>query len=233
MNKIQQIYKELFKLYGSQGWWPLQELENKKEINITKSGSLHGYHPNDYSYPKNERQCFEICIGAILTQNTAWTSVDKALSNLKRMQALSVKGIKKLSVGKLKEAIKPAGYYNQKYNYIQEFVKFFENLKGEIPSRVELLNVKGIGNETVDAILLYAFKQPEFVVDAYTRRVFSKLGFFSDKASYQEIKKLFEKNLPKDIVVYQEYHALIVEHAKRYYNKKPYGLEDPLLDLIK
>ena len=114
MNKIEKIYHNLLKEYGPQGWWPLLELDNSNHINITKTGTINGYHPNDYSYPKNENQQLEICIGAILTQNTSWTQVEKALINLKRMNALSVKGFKKLSIGKLKEAIKPAGYYNQK-----------------------------------------------------------------------------------------------------------------------
>ena len=219
------------KEYGPQGWWPLLELNNNTPILITKSGSLKGYHPKDYSYPKTANQTFEICIGAIVTQNTSWIQVDKALNNLKRMNALNVKGIKKLSDGKLKEAIKCAGYFNQKSNYIKEFIKFFEELK-ETPPRKELLEVKGIGNETADSIRLYAFNQPEFVVDAYTKRIFTHLKLIKEKATYHEIKELFEKNLEKDFIIYQEYHALLVEHAKNYYSKKPFGINDPLIELI-
>ncbi len=221
------IYKKLYSLYGPQGWWPLLELDNKEKINITKSGSIKGYHPKDYTYPKTDEQRFEICIGAIITQNTSWIQVEKALINLKRMNALNVKGIKKLSDGKLKETIKCAGYYNQKAKKIKLFVDFFSNLKG-LPTRDELLNIWGIGEETADSMLLYAFKVPSFVVDAYTRRIFTHLGLIDKKAKYEEIKALFEKNIPKDIIVYQEYHALIAEHAKRYYSKKPYGVGDPL-----
>ena len=226
MNKIQFIYNYLFKQYSPQGWWPLLELNNKKNINITKSGSLKGYHPGDYSYPKTENQVFEICIGSILTQNTSWLSVEKALFNLKKANALNLKGIKHLSDGKLKECIKIAGYFNQKAKYIREFIRFFEKLDRRIPERDELLAVKGIGNETADSILLYAYKQPEFVIDAYTRRIFANLELIEENSAYHEIKELFESNLKKDFITYQEYHALIVEHAKRYYNKKPY--EDPL-----
>lgn len=100
-------------------------------------------------------------------------------------------------------------------------------LEGQIPSRQELLKIKGVGDETADSILLYAYKQPEFVVDAYTRRIFSNLNFKTE-ISYMDLKNLFEESLPRDVPIYQEYHALIVEHAKRYYQKKPYGVDDPL-----
>ena len=88
--------------------------------------------------------------------------------------------------------------------------------------------MKGVGNETADSILLYAYKQPEFVVDTYTRRIFSNLHLVDENINYQELKNLFQTSLPRDVPVYQEYHALIVEHAKRYYSKKPYGVGDPL-----
>jgi endonuclease III related protein len=226
VNRLMDIYDSFLKMYGPQGWWPLLELNNNTSINITKSGSLNGYHPKDYSYPKTDNQRLEVCIGAILTQNTTWLQVEKALTNLKRINALTIKGIKRLSDGKLKELIKCAGYYNQKARKIKLFVDFFFDLNGRTPKREELLNVWGIGEETADSILLYAYRQLEFVIDAYTRRILTNLGLIDEKASYHEIKELFEKNLPKDLIIYQEYHALLVEHAKRYYRKKPY--EDPL-----
>ena len=99
----------------------------------------------------------------------------------------------------------------------------------EIPARKEILKVKGVGNETADSILLYAYKQPEFVVDSYTRRIFIHQGLIDDKDNYNKIKNLFESNLSPDITVYNEYHALIVEHGKRFYSKKPYGINDPLI----
>ncbi|MBD3163886.1 endonuclease III domain-containing protein [Candidatus Woesearchaeota archaeon] len=229
MNQILQIYNKLFCLYGPQGWWPLQELDNTRPISITKSGSLKGYHPGDYSYPKNKDQIFEICLGAILTANTAWTSVDKALANLKCVRALAFDRVKNIEIKQLKECIKPAGYYNQKAIYIREFTKFFNKLGNKIPKRDELLKVKGIGNETADSMLLYAFKQPEFVVDAYTRRIFTHLKIIKENSTYNEIKEIFQKNLPKDIRLCQEYHALLVEHSKRYYSRKPYGANDTVL----
>jgi len=230
MNLLKRIYSILLKKYGFQGWWPLLDCNG---TNPTKTGLIKGYHPKDYSYPGNNKQRFEICIGAILTQNTSWPQVEKALLNLKGLKALTPQAIKKLNLEKLKQVIKPSGYFNQKAGKIKEFTDFYLSLKNKSPARDELLNVWGIGPETADSILLYAFNVPEFVVDAYTRRIFSKLGFIKKHASYEEIKKLFEKNLPKNPRIYQEYHALIVEHAKRYYSKKPYGKNDLLLKVIK
>jgi len=230
MNLLKRIYSILLKKYGFQGWWPLLGC---KGTNPTKTGSVKGYHPKDYSYPKNDNQRFEVCIGAILTQNTSWPQVEKALLNLKGLNALAPQKLKKLNQEKLKQAIKPAGYFNQKARKIKEFTDFYLSLKNRMPTRDELLKLWGIGPETADSILLYAFKMPEFVVDAYTRRVFSKLGFIRKDASYEEIKKLFEKNLPRDSRLYQEYHALIVEHAKKHYSKKPYGKKDLLLNIVK
>jgi len=230
MNLLNRIYNILLRKYGFQGWWPLLRC---KGANPTKTGSIKGYHPKDYSYPKNDKQRFEICIGAILTQNTSWPQVEKALINLKKIDAINPKKIKEIEIKKLCNAIKPAGYFNQKARKIKEFTDFYLSLKNRIPARDELLMVWGIGPETADSILLYAFKMPEFVVDAYTRRIFSNLGFIKKNSSYEEIKKLFENNLPKNLKIYQEYHALIVEHAKRYYSKKPYGKNDLLLKEIK
>ena len=113
--------------------------------------------------------------------------------------------------------------------YLREITKFYISLEGKIPTRDELLMVKGVGNETADSILLYGYKQPEFVVDAYTKRIFIHQGIIKDKDNYIKIKKLFQSVLTPDHIIYNEYHALIVEHAKRYYTKKPYGEGDPIL----
>ncbi len=128
----------------------------------------------------------------------------------------------------LKEAIRCAGFLNQKSVYIREIARFFIDLNGQIPTRKQILEVKGVGEETADSILLYAYKQPEFVIDAYTRRILFNWGLIEEKIRYKDVKELFESNLPRDVPLFQEYHALIVEHAKRYYQKKPYGLNDPL-----
>ncbi|MCE7698342.1 MAG: endonuclease III domain-containing protein, partial [Methanobacterium paludis] len=192
--------------------------------NPTKTGSVRGYHPENYELPQTENEIYEIIMGAILTQNTAWTSAEQALINLKKLDVVSPQKLLKTDDDILKEAIRCAGFLNQKAVYLKEITKFFISLKGRTPKRKELLAVKGVGNETADSILLYAFKQPEFVVDAYTKRIFSHLGIVKDNANYMDIKKLFESSLPRDTTMYQEYHALIVEHAKHYYKKKPYGV---------
>lgn len=216
MNKILQIYKTLYDAYGAQGWWPL--------INDG------GYHPNEYDFPKNERQIFEICLGSILTQNTAFASVVKSLENLNALGALDCKSIKQMPSDGLKAAIRPSGYFNQKAAYILEFIDFFERLGGRIPLREELLHVKGIGPETADSILLYAYNKAEFVVDAYTKRMLLHLGLIDENAKYQTVKDFMEREIQQEIkdtkelvILYQEFHALIVAHAKRHYSKKPYG----------
>ena len=227
-NKIYDIYKLLSKTYGQQGWWPLINLDGK---NINKLGNTQGYHIGDYSFPRDELEIFEICIGAFLTQNTTFTSVVKSLHNLQSLNALSVKGIKGLDIDIFKLAIKPSGYYNQKAKYILGFIAFFENLKGSIPTREELLKVVGVGEETADSILLYAYNEDEFVIDAYTKRIFISLGLINDKTKYIEAKMIIQNALKacisekkERIEIYQEYHALIVKHAKNFYSRKPYGV---------
>lgn len=244
MNKILTLYSQLITLYGPQGWFPLVALHEKNRAeNRTKTGSTLGYHVNDYAYPKTQEQIFEICLGCILTQNTAWLNVQQALLKLNSKNALSVKGINNLTDDELKELIRPAGYYNQKAIYIREFSQFFQKImnskrhnKEQQIDRKKLLQVKGIGPETADTILLYAFAQPEFVIDTYTKRILLNLNIIKENQSYDEVKKRFVLNLEKEIdntnerlICYQEYHALLVEHGKRYYQKKPYGIDCPLV----
>ncbi|MBW2971179.1 endonuclease III domain-containing protein [Candidatus Woesearchaeota archaeon] len=198
MNLLK-LYKELLNEYGPQGWWPLIET---------------GYHKGDYSYPNTQEQVFEICIGTILTQNTAWKNVEKAILNLNKVDALNVIGLERLSDGKLRELVKVSGYFNQKAKKLRAFSKFYTQLEDKTPTRKELLEVWGIGPETADSILLYAYKKPEFVVDAYTKRLLLRLGLIDETAKYDEIKTLFEQNLEKDYKLFQEFHALIVEKGK-------------------
>lgn len=215
-----QMYHKLYQLYGPQGWWPLMDWEGE---NPTKTGSLKGYHPLNYNLPETSQQRFEVILGAILTQNTAWTSAEKALWNLKRMGVVHPQNLLELETEILKEAVRPAGFFNQKSVYLQEISRFFLKMDGKVPARKEILGVKGVGNETADSILLYAYHQPQFVVDAYTKRIYSHLGVIKENSSYMEVKNLFEECLPRNVPLYQEYHALIVEHAKRYYQKRPYN----------
>lgn len=218
MNKIYSMYNKLYETYGPQGWWPFLEVDGY-------------YHKLDYSYPKNEKQIFEICLASILTQNRNFTSVVKSLENLQKLDLLEPKKIKNAPLEVFQEAIKPSGYFNQKSQYILKFIEFFENLNGKIPTRKELLSIKGVGEETADSILLYGFKQPHFKVDAYTKRVLLNYNLINEKTKYIEVKNYFEQELEKEIkdrdklvIVYQEFHALLVCHAKKFYSKKPYGI---------
>ncbi len=222
------IYEKLYNLYGPQGWWPLI---NYNGVNLNKTGAIRGYHPGNYNLPQDRGGVYEVILGAILTQNTSWKQAENALMNLYGLNAMDPSKLLSLSEETLKSAIRCAGFLNQKSMYLQEISKFFIELEGRFPERKNLINVKGIGNETADSILLYAYKKPEFVVDTYTRRIFSSLGLIGEDINYLELKNFFQSNLPSDFRVYNEYHALIVEHAKRYYNKKPYGIADPLIKI--
>ncbi|RNC68005.1 MAG: endonuclease III domain-containing protein [Desulfuromonadales bacterium] len=174
---------------------------------------------------------FEVCVGAILTQNTNWGNVEKAITNLKREGLLSPEALRDVPVERLAEVIRPAGYYNVKSVRLKDFVTYLGDRYGgslermfarEWPElREELLGVRGIGRETADSILLYAGGQPSFVVDAYTKRLFAALGLVADKADYEEVRALFMKNLPSEVSLFNEYHALIVEHGKHHCRKRP------------
>jgi len=227
-DPIIKIYEKLYELYGPQGWWPIT---NNNGINTIKTGTTKGYHPLNYDLPQDRNEIFEVILGSILTQNTTWLQADKALSHLNQLDVVEPEKLLQLDAETMKTAIRCTGFLNQKSIYLREISRFFIKLKDKIPIRKELLKVKGVGNETADSILLYAYKQPEFVVDAYTRRIFRHLKIIDEKISYMKLKNLFESNLPRDVPVYQEYHALIVEHAKRYYNRKPY--EDKILNEFK
>jgi endonuclease III related protein len=207
MVDLKKIFDILLENYGTQGWWPI---DGK-------------YSVDNFSRIKNKNEVFEVCAGAILTQNTSWKNVEKALINL---YPVSAEKIIALSDDELKKAIKSAGYFNQKAVYLKIFADFFLRLN-KIPSRDELLSVKGIGNETADSILLYAYNKAEFVVDLYTKRLFDRLGMIKSKF-YLEIKDFFESNLKKDANLFQEFHALIVEHSKRFCKKVPECCDCPL-----
>jgi len=205
MDKVQRIYHILLKEYGKQRWWP-----------TTLEGELH---PSYHGKKINEKQRFEIVVGSILTQNTSWKNVEKAIFNLNKGRLLDINKIKKANKKILAKLIKPSGYFNQKAERLKIIAEFFSKKKN--PSRDELLSVKGIGPETADSILLYAFNKPVFVVDAYTKRIFSRVGLCDGKCSYGELQELFHKALPKNAKLYNEYHALIVELAKKSCTKKP------------
>jgi endonuclease III related protein len=192
------IYTKLRRAYGSQAWWPA-------------------------------RTRFEVIVGAILTQNTAWINVEKAIASLRRARMLEPEAMNKASEKTLASLIRPAGYYNIKAHRLKNFLKLlFSRFDGRLgrmdrlPTdalRNQLLEVSGIGPETCDSILLYAFKRPVFVVDAYTKRIFSRHGFFSEHSDYHAVQKYFMDRLPADEGLFNEYHALIVRLAKEYCKK--------------
>lgn len=171
----------------------------------------------------------EMMIGAILTQNTAWTNVEKALSKLRENSALNFQTLEKISTNQIAEWIRPAGYFNQKAVYLKAFAEMIAEYGSidrlfklnTLDLRKQLLSVKGIGPETADCILLYAVKRPVFVVDAYTRRLLSHHKYKEESTfSYNDIAKLFTTALPLDFQLFNEYHALIVRWGKDHPKKQ-------------
>ena len=174
-------------------------------------------------------------VGAVLTQNTAWSNVARAISNLKADGRLAPEAIVNLSDAELAEMIRSAGYFNVKARRLKNFCQWYLDQGGyDVLSRrptpdlrKQLLSVNGIGPETADDMLLYAFSRPVFVVDAYTRRLFSRLGNVNGNEDYEELRGMFEKKIGADVPLYNEYHALIVHHAKEIrHAKKPARLDD-------
>lgn len=197
---LKDIYNRLFDVYGKQNWWPAE----------TK---------------------FEVVVGAILTQNTNWGNVEKALDNIRAEGLLNLKGLRSISCERLALLIKPAGYFNVKAKRLKNFIGFFwQEYKGSFSKmlseesvllREKLLKVNGVGPETADSILLYAVGVPAFVVDAYTKRIFSRHGLVRRDDDYPRIQRLFIDNLEHDEKIFNEYHALIVKLAKEHCKVKP------------
>jgi endonuclease-3 related protein len=173
---------------------------------------------------------FEVAVGAILTQNTNWKNVEKAIANLKELDLLSAERMYALPQGELAELIRPAGYYNIKAVRLRNFLEFLRNeaefdmdalkVQGLHEVREKVLSVKGIGPETADSILLYALEMPTFVVDAYTHRLMVRHGLVDEDVDYHELRALFMDSLPEDVALYNEFHALIVRVGKDWCRKK-------------
>ncbi len=192
-RQLLDIYERLFSAFGPQHWWP-------------------GDTP------------FEVCVGAILTQNTNWKNVEKAISNLKKHGLLSPVALNEIPLENLAARIRPAGYYNLKAGRLKAFISMlFDHFDGKLESifdvktdvlRTLLLSVKGIGPETADSMLLYAFERPSFVVDAYTMRMLIRHDLIDEEADYDQVRDMFMDYLPRDVRLYNEYHALIVRLGK-------------------
>jgi len=205
--KLMAIHDRLLRAYGPQGWWPADS-------------------------------SFEVMVGAVLTQNTRWENVEIAIAHLREAGMLDADRIAHADAERLAELIHPAGFYRQKSRYLCILARFVRESGGvdalrRTPTprlRTRLLALTGIGPETADSILLYALDKPVFVVDAYTRRIFHRLGLLPANASYDETQALFENLLPRKLGLFREYHALIVAHAKRHCRKRPACAGCPLLD---
>lgn len=193
-----EFYSTAFATLGPQHWWP-----------ASSAGGP-----------------FEVIVGAILTQSTAWTNVERAIANLRRERMLTPRAIESVSTPKLARLIRPSGYFRQKAKKLKTFVRFLRRDFGgsltrmfRIPAaelRARLLRIHGIGPETADSILLYAGNHPVFVVDAYTRRILLRHELIHEKAGYEEIRLLFENNLPRNPQLWNEYHALLVKIGKNW-----------------
>lgn len=190
--------------------------------------ALYRAHGPQHWWPGNTQ--FEVIVGAILTQNTNWANVERAISGLKREKLLSVSGIERSSFARLARLVRPSGYFRQKARKLKTFVTFLRtHHHGSLTKlfamptaelREQLLSVHGIGPETADAILLYAGNHPVFVVDAYTRRILERHGLAGGKESYEEIRQRYEQSLPPDAGMFNEYHALIVHTGKNFCRKR-------------
>lgn len=197
---LAEVFDALLERYGPQDWWPAESR-------------------------------WEMMVGAVLTQNTAWTNVEKALANLRAADALNYAAMETASRERLAEWIRPAGFFNQKSRYLKTMTETIrEKFDGSLDRlfeletsalRAELLSWKGVGAETADSILLYAAGRPVFVVDAYTKRVCSRHGWIEENATYDEVAQLFTDHLPREVQLFNEYHALIVRVCKEHCNTKP------------
>lgn len=193
------IFRSLENRFGAQRWWPAETP-------------------------------FEVIIGAILTQNTAWTNVEKAITNLKAADLLAPAALCRLAPAELEQLIRPAGFFRQKAGRLRQVTTILvEHYGGDVErlcagpldeARHRLLALSGVGPETADSILLYAAHRPSFVVDAYTRRIFTRLGLLDGTEGYEVIRTRFMKELPPDVPLFNEYHALIVTLAKVHCRKR-------------
>lgn len=193
---IKAIYRILSKEFGDPDWWPADS-------------------------------AFERVVGAILVQQTRWENVARVLDALKKKGLMDPKAMSSLSLEELQELVRPVGFYRQKARYLRGVAKYFSmhpmKKAFALPAdrlRKEMLSLDGIGKETADVILLYVAGMPRFVVDAYARRMLGCLGI---KGNYEQLQEAFERALGSDLHAYRQYHGLIVEHGKRYCNRKRCG----------
>jgi len=199
-NPLDVIYQRLLRHFGPQEWWPA-------------------------------RTRFEVIVGAILTQNTNWGNVELAINRLKAQKLLTPKSLRETPTKRLAQLIKPSGYFNIKAKRLKNFVSFlYKEYNGDLlrmatddvtELRQKLLSVNGVGPETADSILLYAFQKPVFVIDAYTKRILVRHNIVGYDADYHQLQRLFMGSIRRDTKMYNEYHALIVKLGKDYCKPNP------------
>jgi endonuclease-3 related protein len=192
---LKTLYRRLFDHYGPQHWWPADSP-------------------------------FEVMVGAVLTQNTAWTNVERAIDNLRQAGLLDPAAMAGLTPAQLAQHIRPSGYFNVKAKRLHSLCLWLlsERVADDLETdqlRQRLLAIHGIGPETADDILLYAYERPVFVIDAYTRRLFSRLALLDGDLPYEALRAAFEQVLPKEVALFNEYHALIDRHAKLVCRPRP------------
>ncbi len=211
MHIVNSIYKRLLLHYGPQHWWPAET-------------------------------CFEVTIGALLAQNVSWTNAAKAIANLKKHNLMTPQTLYKKNAEAIAQYITSSGYYNQKASAIAAFLHWFKQYDFSFEKlqklsteklREELLALPRIGPETADSILLYALERKIFVVDAYTKRIFTRMGLLTGNEDYTAIQEIFHKNFEGTVQDYNEYHALIVKHGKDVCTKRPTCDECCIIQLCK
>jgi endonuclease III related protein len=204
-------------------------MSTKKNLQLIYHRLFDHYGPQ-YWWPAEEP--FEVIVGAILTQSTAWGNVEKAINNLKKRRVLNPITIRELPIEELASLIYPSGYYNAKARKLKAFVeRLSEGYDNSLQKlfdldiaqlRSELLSIYGIGQETADSIILYAAQKPIFVIDAYTHRIMDRLGLHAGKTSYAALQSLFMGNLPQEEKIFNEYHALLVRLGKEACRRQPF-----------
>lgn len=222
MGSIEKIHDILLGSFGPQHWWP-----------VTEDGN---FHPTYSNGPKNEKQQLEVCIGAILAQNTSWNNAEKAIIELNKSNMMDVKKINSINIKKLAKIIRSSGYHNQKARKLKNFCRFLlKNYHGSLSQtfqndivelRNQLLSVSGIGPETADSIILYAAKKPVFVVDAYAKRIMNRMGY--KESGYDELQEIFMQSLLNNEKLFNECHALFVQLGKNICKKEPLCGKCPL-----
>jgi endonuclease-3 related protein len=213
------VFQKLQRAYGPRGWWP-----------ITRAGKTSPEYRPDHYKPATRREATEIAVGAILTQNTSWSNVEKGLAALHEIGGVDFPKIRRMPAARLQKLIRPTGYFIQKAKKLKYFAQHVR-LRGDVLAwlrktplnelRQDLLSIHGVGPETADSIMLYAGGRATFVVDTYTKRIGSRLGWYPAKSPYDDVKNFWIQRLPESVRVYNECHALLVELAKRACHTKP------------